>query len=136
MKVFVFDKMERLGQVLCPYMEAKYKLAKPDLYLEFMMAIKKSIIARRKRALQGRITDTEGRALHRVRVSVDGKKPVVKRGSKGNYFFRNLTNAKHELSFSCEFYHTVKKTVVIYPGKTTKLDVVLHPVKTAELVEV
>jgi len=124
-----------LNKVLKPYMEAKYKLAKPDLYLEFMTAIKTSKIPRRKRALQGRITDPEGKPLHRVRVSVDGKKPVVKRGSKGNYFFRNLTNAKHELTFSCDSYHTVKKTIVIYQGETTKLDVVLHPVKTVELVE-
>ena len=43
-----------LNRVLKPYMEAKYKLSMPDLYQDFMMAIKTSKIPRRKRALQGK----------------------------------------------------------------------------------
>lgn len=125
-----------LNKVLNPYMESKYKMNKPEVYADFKQTIKMSKIPRRKRALQGRITDPEGRPLHRVRVSVDGKKAVVKRGTKGNYFFRNLTNTVHELSFSCDTYNVETRKIVIYQGRTTILDIILYPIETEELPDI
>ncbi|WP_372644997.1 carboxypeptidase-like regulatory domain-containing protein [Ancylomarina sp.] len=124
-----------LNKVLKPYMEAKYKHSQPDLYEYFVMAISTYKIPRRKRALQGKITDTDGKPLHRVRVSVDNKKAVVKRGTKGNYFFKNMTNGSHKILFSCEGFKSVTKNILIYPSRTSRLDIVMQREKAVELNE-
>ncbi len=119
-----------LNRVLKPYMYSKYKQTHPKIYSLFLQSLIKSKIPKRKRVLQGRITDRDGNPLHRVRVWVDNKKPVVKRGTKGNYFFKNMTNGSHKLKFTCKGFKTWVEEIVIYPSRTTTLNVRMEPLET------
>ncbi|MCZ4696184.1 carboxypeptidase regulatory-like domain-containing protein [Ancylomarina euxinus] len=115
-----------LNRVIKPYMYSKYEQTQPEIYSRFLISLKGNKISKRKRALIGRITDTNGNLLHRVRVSVDGKKPEVKRGTKGNYFYKNMTNGSHQLKFSCKGYEPILKEVLILASQTTRLNVVMQ----------
>ena len=121
-----------LNRVIKPYMYSKYEQTQPEIYSRFLTSLKGNKIPKRKRALIGRITDSDGKPLHRVRVCVDNKKPVVKRGTKGNYFFKNMTNGSHKIKFSCEGYKPILKEVMIRPSRTTKLNVVMQREKAVE----
>lgn len=121
--------------VLKGYMYSKYEQDKPLAYDEFIQCLEMDKVPKRKRALMGRITDVNGNPLHRVRVSVDSKKPVVKRGTKGNYFFKNMPNGSHKIKFSCKGYKPMLKEVMIMPSRTTRLNVVMQREKAVELNE-
>jgi|GEM_PF-2056192 len=114
-----------LNDVILPYVRGKYEKDNTDLIKSFERVLKSDKIARRKICLAGRITDSDGKPIHRPRVAVDKKKPMVKRGTKGNYFIKNLTGGIHTLEFSCTNYETVKKKVLIAKPSVYKLDVVM-----------
>lgn len=115
-----------VDNVLKDYLFSKYQQENPMVYTKFIQCLEMSKVPSRKRALVGKLTDTKGKPLHRVRVSIDNKKPVVKRGTKGNYFYKNMTNGSHVLKFSCKGYRTILKEVLIYPSRTTRLNVVMQ----------
>jgi hypothetical protein len=124
-----------IKNVLKGYMFSKYQQEKPLVYKKFIQCIEMSKVPKRKRALVGKITDTKGNPIHRVRVSVDGKKPLVKRGTKGNYFFKNMPNGSHKIKFSCNEFKSVLRVVMIHPSRTTWLNVVMQREKAVELNE-
>ena len=114
-----------LNDVILPYVRGKYEKDNNDLIESFERVLKSDKIARRKISLAGRITDSEGKPIHRPRVAVDKKKPMIKRGKKGNYFIKNLTGGIHTLQFSCHEYETVEKKVLITKSSVYRLDVVM-----------
>lgn len=120
-----------LNRVLKPYMYSKYEQSQPEIYSNFLQCLIKEKTPKRKRALLGRITDVDGNPLHRVHVSVDNKKNVVKRGTRGNYFFKNMPNGSHSIKFSCKGYKPILKEVMIMPSQTTMLNVMMQREKVS-----
>ncbi|WP_282015802.1 carboxypeptidase-like regulatory domain-containing protein [Marinifilum flexuosum] len=114
-----------LNDVIIPYVKGKYAGENPKLVSRMESVLKYNKIPRRKISLAGTIKDEEGRPIHRPRLTVDKKKPMVKRGTKGNYFIKNLTSGQHSLIFTCKNYKTVKKAVMITNDSVYRLDVVM-----------
>lgn len=121
-----------LNDVIIPYVKGKYAGENPELVSRMESVLKYNKIPRRKISLAGTIKDEEGRPIHRPRLSVDQKKPMVKRGTKGNYFIKNLTSGQHSLVFSCKNYKTVKKAVMITNDSVYRLDVVMVAVNSEQ----
>lgn len=74
--------------------------------------------------------------MKNVRISVDGAKPVIKCGTKGGYFFQNLTPGEHHLTFSRKSYESVTVNILIVPDQTATLNVVLKYIEIEEAVPV
>ncbi|WP_133250085.1 carboxypeptidase-like regulatory domain-containing protein [Marinifilum breve] len=121
-----------LNDVIIPYVKGKYAGENPKLVSRMESVLKYNKIPRRKISLAGTIKDEEGRPIHRPRLSVDKKKPMVKRGTKGNYFIKNLTSGQHNLVFTCKNYKTVKKAVMITNDSVYRLDVVMVAVNSEQ----
>jgi hypothetical protein len=134
------DGLERYRNImnnsLKDYMRSKYQQSNPDLYSAFALAVDVDAIPKRKKALVGTILDEKGAPVRKVRVSVDGSKPVIRGGKKGGFNFQNLTPGEHQLTFSRKSYQSVTVNILIVPDKTTTLDVVLNTIKVEEAVPV
>jgi len=117
-------------------MSSFYAESNPQLYTAFVQAIDINAQPKQKRPLKGRITDEKGQPVRRVRISVDGKKPLIKGGENGGYYFNSLPAGKHVISFSRKSFKTVTKTILIVPDHSLQLDLVLPFVEIEEAIEV
>jgi len=71
-----------------------------------------------------------------IRISVDGKKPLIKGGENGGYHYNSFPAGKHVLTFSRKSFKTVTKTILIVPDHSLQLDIVLPFVEIEEALEV
>ena len=74
--------------------------------------------------------------VRRVRISVDGKKPLIKGGENGGYHYNSFPAGKHVLTFSRKSFKTVTKTILIVPDRSLELDIVMPFVEIEEALEV
>ena len=116
-------------------MSSFYAESNPQLHTAFVQAIDIDALPKQKRPLKGRITDENGQPVRRVRISVDGKKPLIKGGENGGYHFNSFPAGKHVLTFSRKSFKTVTKTILIVPDHSLQLDIVMPFVEIEESLE-
>jgi len=134
------DRLETFKKILNGSLKGNmssfYAESNPQLYTAFVQAIDVDALPKQKRPLKGRITDENGQPVRRVRVSVDGKKPLIKGGDNGGYHFNSFPAGKHILTFSRKSFKTVTKTILIVPDHSLQLDIVMPFVEIEEAIEV
>ena len=112
-----------------------FETANKKLYQDYMDTKQPVVYASRVRAVAGTLKDTEGKPVRLVRISIDGTKPKIAGGKKGNFFIQNLTPGVHTLTFSRKSYKSVTVDIIVHPDQTVKLDIVFESVEVEKKVD-
>ncbi|MGI9625427.1 MAG: TonB-dependent receptor domain-containing protein, partial [Longimicrobiales bacterium] len=81
-----------------------------------------SVEAQEGGAIAGRITDTAGRPVHSVSVSVDEDGPLTFTTTSGQYLFTSLSPGVHLIRTERIGYRVAERSIAIVAGETIRLD--------------
>ncbi|MCM1530847.1 MAG: carboxypeptidase regulatory-like domain-containing protein [Bacteroides sp.] len=77
-------------------------------------------------ALQGKVSDKDGKALANARVSVDGINLVKRTGNDGTYTYPYLPAGSRNVRFTLVGYEDVERTAAIADKQTATLDITMQ----------
>lgn len=125
-----------LQNALYLYMRGNYAEDNPTLFRDFEASIQLNADSKQARAVLGvMVNKHSGEALQKVKVSVDGKKPIRKGSKSGHFYIQKLQAGTHTIRFELEGFHPYEIEILHIKNKTIRLVVEMESLIDRKVME-